>query len=182
MDAAADDVDQRFRQPLKRHMHRLDTGFGYEFFAGQMHGGAGARRAEQQLARIRAAMRDEITQGFDAERRRHHQRIGAVADVGDAGQIPHGVERKLGLHRHMDGNARGRGQQRVTVGRGLGHEVRRNRAAGAGTVFNDDRLAPVLAHLLADDARQRVGRAAGGEGDDDAYGFGGEFLLCGGWG
>ena len=39
-------------------------------------------------------------------------------------------------------------------------------AAGAGPVFDRHRLAPLLLQLLADDAREGVGEAAGREADD----------------
>ena len=61
--------------------------------------------------------------------------------------------------------------QRVAVGRRLRGLRRADIAAGAGAVLDHDLLAPHLAELLADDARQRVERAAGAEGDHHAHGF-----------
>jgi hypothetical protein len=60
------------------------------------------------------------------------------------------------------------GEDRVTVGRGFGHDRRGNGAACAGTVFDDDGLLPVFCDLRSDQARERIGRPAGGEGDHEA--------------
>ena len=80
------------------------------------------------------------------------------------------IERQLGkqggAHREV---ARRREYERVAVrcgARAFGHS---DVARGAHLVFNDDRLAPFLRELLADDARQRVGHATGGERHDDAH-------------
>src|SRR2546430_6655916 len=43
---------------------------------------------------------------------------------------------------------RGNGEQRVAIGRCARHLRRGERAAGAGTVLDDDLLAPALAELL----------------------------------
>ncbi len=56
----------------------------------------------------------------------------------------------------------------VAVGRGLGREVGRDRVGGPGLVLDDDRLAQRAAHLLAEQASNHVGAAAGGGADVDA--------------
>ena len=59
-------------------------------------------------------------------------------------------------------------QQRVAVGRGARDLGGAERAAGAADVLDDHRLAAErLAHRLGEVARDLVGRAAGGERDDD---------------
>ena len=67
--------------------------------------------------------------------------------------------------RRVDGHEQG-----VAVGRGLGRRLRADDGVGAWPVLDHHRLSPVLAHLLADDARHDVARAAGGKGHDDADG------------
>ena len=59
-------------------------------------------------------------------------------------------------------------QQRQAVGRRFRHDLRADRGVGAGAVLDHDRLAPVLAHALADEARDDVGRPARRERHDDA--------------
>ena len=59
----------------------------------------------------------------------------------------------VGRHRAHD--------QRVAVGRRLGHQVGADVAARAGTVLDDDRLAQRAAHLLGQHAGHGVERAAG---------------------
>src|SRR5262249_26062331 len=46
--------------------------------------------------------------------------------------------------------------------------LRADRGVAAGTVFDQDGLAPILAHALADEARDRVRRAARRERHNDA--------------
>jgi len=60
--------------------------------------------------------------------------------------------------------------QGIAVGRGTCRGSRADIAARAWTVFDQDRLAPCVAELLRDDARQRVERAASGKCDNYAHG------------
>jgi hypothetical protein len=56
-----------------------------------------------------------------------------------------------------------------------------DRAARPGHVLDHDLLAERLAHVLAENARQHVGRPAGRERHDHGDGPGGPGLLGGGW-
>ena len=51
-------------------------------------------------------------------------------------------------------------EERVAVGRRLGGELGADRAAGAGPIVDDDRLAEIGPELLRDRARHRVVAAA----------------------
>ena len=53
--------------------------------------------------------------------------------------------------------------ERVAVRRGFRDGIRRDVAAGAGLGLDDDRLPELLREAVGDDARQRVGGAAGGK-------------------
>jgi hypothetical protein len=53
-------------------------------------------------------------------------------------------------------------------GGALRRDRRTDRAGGAGLVVDHGRPAGVVAHLGGEDARHRIGRAAGREGHDDA--------------
>ena len=68
-------------------------------------------------------------------------------------------------------------EKRVAVGRRLGDDGRGDGAACAGTIFDDQRLLPIFADFGCDQARQRVGRAAGRECDDEADRLDGIRLL-----
>ena len=55
----------------------------------------------------------------------------------------------------------------MAIGLRASRSGRADIAAGARLVVDDDGLVPAFAQLLADDARQHIGPAARGEGDDD---------------
>jgi hypothetical protein len=59
--------------------------------------------------------------------------------------------------------------QRVAVGRRFRRIVDRDVAAGPGAVLHHHLLAEEIAHRLLQDARRRVGAAAGLEPDDDGH-------------
>ena len=74
----------------------------------------------------------------------------------------------LAVQRRRGGHADVVQQQRVAVGRGLGHLGGAQRAAGAADVFDDDGLAAQrLAQRLGQVARHLVGGPAGRERHDD---------------
>ena len=57
---------------------------------------------------------------------------------------------------------------RLAVGRGRLHRLHAEAALRAGAVLDDDGLVERGAHVLGEQPRQRVARAAGGEREDDA--------------
>ena len=61
-----------------------------------------------------------------------------------------------------------RHEEGVAVGRSLGCGLRGDDGVGAGPVLDHHGLAPVLAHLLPDEARDDVRRPARGERHDQA--------------
>ncbi len=68
----------------------------------------------------------------------------------------------------VDGERRNGGEEdRVAVGIRLGDHRGGDRSAGAGAVFDDDRLAEIFAELLLHDARHGVGPAPRREADHD---------------
>ena len=54
------------------------------------------------------------------------------------------------------------------VGRGLGHDLGADDGVGAGAVVDDDRLTPVLIHLLRDTAKARTAKPMHGGDTTDA--------------
>ena len=74
------------------------------------------------------------------------------------------------VEQRMGGERPGlRREQRVAVGLGGGDIGGAERAAGAGSVLDDHRLAPALLQLVGDDARREIGPAARRRRDDDAH-------------
>ena len=63
-------------------------------------------------------------------------------------------------HRRRDMRAHAAGEQGVAVRRGAGDAGRADRAAGAADILDHQGLAEHLAHLLGDDARHHITRAA----------------------
>ena len=82
------------------------------------------------------------------------------------------VERGIDAQRAYMPHANG-----IAIGRGAGNLGRARRSAGARTIIHNHALAPRGVELLADDARQNIGRATGGEGNDEGDGSGGPGLL-----
>ena len=77
----------------------------------------------------------------------------------------------------IDGDRADSGEeQRVTVGIGLRHILRGDRAIGARLVLHRDRLAERVMHLVGDQPRGDVGRAARREGNDQPHRAGGIIL------
>ena len=56
---------------------------------------------------------------------------------------------------------------RVVLADGTLHHLRANAGVGAGTILDDDALAPHLGKFLADDPHVDVGRSTGRVGHDD---------------
>jgi hypothetical protein len=98
-----------------------------------------------------------------AEQRRRH------ADLRDRREIAHRVVRHVAVQPRIDGvGGYRRHQQRVAVGRGLGDLIGADVAARAHAVLHHELLPQEVSHLGAHDARDDVGRTAGGERYDDA--------------
>jgi hypothetical protein len=66
-----------------------------------------------------------------------------------------------------DERAVDRHQQRVAVGRGLRDDLGADDGVGARPVVDDDLLAQIFAHLLADEAAEEIGGAARRERNDE---------------
>ena len=122
-----------------------------------------------ELARLCFRPGDQLLQRLGAvggEHRQHRYGLGRQGDRHEVVERIVGqalVEKLVHHQRRID-----RHEQRVAVGRRLRGRLGADQRVGAGPVLDQDRLAPVLAHLLADDARHDVARAARRERHDDA--------------
>ncbi len=98
------------------------------------------------------------------------QQVRRHADQHDRHEIALGVVAQLRLQARRERMAVDvRHQQHAAVAR-LGRDiVGREHAGDAGLGLDDDLLVPHHAELLADDAGQRIGAAAGRKADDDAH-------------
>ena len=165
VDAPAQKIGHRRAGAFVGHVQHLDMSVLLEQRAGEMRGGADARRSERQRLRFRLRQRDQIGDRVRLHvriddnqirrRRDHRDRREKFVDV----ERPVRTKRRRGRHQR----AGRRHQQRVAVGIGLGGGARADTARGAGLVLYHHRLAPLLGQPLRDDAAEHVGAAAGGK-------------------
>ena len=133
-----------------------------------MRGRADAAGAVIQLTGVRLHVGDELAEILHRQvvlRRDQHRRRGGVHDRREVGA------RVVGKVRVEPDACRLRAEiaheQRVAVRRRAGDAGRRDRAAGAGHVLDDELLAERAAHVVGVDAGDDVGRAARRERHDD---------------
>jgi hypothetical protein len=86
--------------------------------------------------------------------------LGVVDRLRDWHQVLDGIVGHFGVKTGIDGELSVRRYQKgVTIGRCLGDAIASDVAAGAGNIFDDHRLAPDLAQLVAHDPRDYVHRS-----------------------
>ena len=128
----------------------------------EMIGRAGPGRRIDHLAGIGFRVSDELRHSVRRHRRVHHHGVGHVGEQRQRGKILHAVERHGGEQSVVHGvHAHGVEQNGVAVGCRACDRAGTDVAGGAGAVLDHDRLAHRLVQMLADDARQDVGRSAG---------------------
>ena len=142
----AKEVGHRRPAALVRDMEHVDAGALLEELAGEMSRAAHTRRPIGELARLLLGQCHEFVERLGRHARMHDQHVGkhdAHRDRRDValrivGEVLHEVRR--------DGHRADRGEvNRVAVGRRQGDVLRRDVAAGARLVLDDDRLPEVLA-------------------------------------
>jgi hypothetical protein len=123
---------------------------------------------EGQLARIGLGIGHQFRHRLGRNGRVRGQRQGDRTDFPDRletadGIVGHRFQQALvGAMGGVGGD-----QDRVPVRLGAGDVLRRDHAAGPAEILDHDRLSERFAHMLAEDAGDRVGRAAGGERHDE---------------
>ena len=131
---------------------------------------ADAGRPVAQLAELCFRQRNQRGKTVHVERRLNHDEHGRHGDDTDRGKVLHRVVGQLGKKKRVDGQLRYIGhEQGVTVGRRPRHGLAGGNPARPGTVLDHKLLAHALAKALAQQARQHIGRAAGGIGHDQFY-------------
>ena len=162
LDVSTDEIIHRRSRAAIRHMHDVDLRHALEQLAGQMIGGAVARRGEVDLARLLFRQRDQFPHilgrycGIDDQHDRRSR------EQCDGREIRGRIERELAVERLIDGERPGRGEQQgVAVRLRLGDEIAAGVSAAAGAVLDDELLAEIVTEFLRQDARHHVHRSPG---------------------
>ena len=168
VDVAAEDVGHRRDLALVRHAQHVDVRGLHDLRIGELARAAVAR--EVDLAGVGTRVGDQLGHGLGRQRRAGDEHEGVAADERDRREGRHRVVRRLFLEqRHLHHRRVGREEEGVAVRRGLHHLRGGDGAVGAELVLDDEGLAHRFGERLREDARHDVGRAAGGEVDDDAH-------------
>ena len=139
---AADQIVGRQAAAAIRHVNDVDAGLQLQHLAGQMMRRGDARRAELHLAGIGLSIGDQLGHRLHRQFGVHRDDDDVGASIGDRCEILHRVERHAFVEMHIRGHHRvGADHQRRAVGRGAGDRGGADVAAGAGPVFDHDRLA-----------------------------------------
>ena len=147
-----------------------------------MRGRAIALRGIGRLAGIGLGVGDEVFERGLRQVRPRGDDVGHQRQHADRHELGPVVGQRL-VEVVVDRQGAGRAaQQGVAVGLGAPDDLGADIAARAGAVIDDHRLSPGGGELLADQAAQNVGRAAGREGHDDAHLLGWPSLGKGGCG
>jgi hypothetical protein len=169
---AGDEIVQRRSRAPIGHVDDVEAGLLTQQHAGQMGGGACARRAVIQRARMRARIADEILQRRDRQAFAHDdvmRRDGQHADgreILDRIVMGRGIQRRTrDMRRHVVH------QHRVAIGGRARRTHGAGRAARAGDVFDHEGLAERTREIFAVDARRDIGWSAGRERDHDRHGL-----------
>jgi hypothetical protein len=139
---------------------------------------ADSEGAVVDLAGLLAGERDQIVKRAHGECRIDDQRLRADAKPGDGREIVERVEGKPAVEVRIGDEGRiRRDQQRVTVGRCLGHGFGPDLAGGARLVLHHHLLAQAFREPLRQRARKNVGDAARGKRHDNVNGLA-RIALC----
>ena len=128
-----------------------------------------AGRRHVDLARIGLGVGDELGNRLGRNRWIHHHDVGHADDARDRRDVADEIEIELVVERRIDRVRRADQEKRVAVGRRAHDRLGGDIAAGARPVLDDELLAEPLRQPLTDQARDDVGRAAGGKADNDAH-------------
>ncbi|MNK86304.1 hypothetical protein D3C87_1062120 [compost metagenome] len=167
VDLAAHQIHQRLPAAFVRHVHQVHARHVLEQLAGQMGGASRARGRKGILAGVLAGQLDQVRHVGHGHVLVDDEHIADGRGVDDRQQIAAGLVARIGVEKLIDGqDARGAEQQRLAIGRGLGHHGGADIAARARAVLDDDRLLERNRQALGQQASDHVGRSAGREGHD----------------
>jgi hypothetical protein len=172
VEAAVANADHHLAGRLVGHDQRVDACARAEQLAREVLGAPRRDGADVELARILLRRGDDFLQRLVLRVGAGHDHQAEVADRRDHGEV---VDRVVGQRfeqRLAHRVAVGQQQQRVAVGLGARHRLRRADAARPGHVLHQHLLAQAVGHLRRDGARGDVGDAARPERQHDAYRLG----------
>ena len=150
-------------------MCEVHAGHELEQLSRDMLRAADAGRGHVELAGIGLGVGDELGDGLDRHRGvdLHDQRN--ALDLPDRRDVADKVEAELLVERDVDCVLRVDQQQRVAVGRHVGHGFGCDVAGGTRPDLDEELLAELLRQELRDQTRDDVGRAARRLADDDFH-------------
>ena len=122
---------------------------------------ARARGGVVELAGLLPGQRQQLCGRIRGQVGAHRDDEGPLRHHRDRSEALDGVEGQARLYRGVRDEAGGHGGQRVAVGRRLGHDAGAQRAARAGLVVDQHRLAKRFRQAPSHCARENVVRAAG---------------------
>ena len=131
---------------------------------------AHASRTIVQLARVRAGIRDEIVERPERAVGAHEQDERRLGNHHHGDQVAEDVPRQHREEPRQHRVGRVNEPDRRAIRGGLRHVIERYPSAGASAVLDHDRLACLLGHLLRNEPRISVARAADRKRYDDASG------------
>ena len=159
-DVPAEQIGQRRPGALVGDVHQRDPCGAGKIFAGDVARGAGAGRAEIDLAGIGFCIGNQLGHGLCRKRRIDHQRVRSVADQADRRKILARIVADILVERRPDRERAGIAeQQRVAVRIALRHGLGADRAAGAGPIVDHNFFTEQFAHLVGDAAAHDRGAA-----------------------
>ena len=170
LNLARDQRPEDFAGRAIRHVRGLGSSPLQKRRTGQMPRRARAGTAVGEFSRRRFECSDELGNRFDVQTPGGHGKPDRDVDGRrDRDQVLDRIVRKVGIKCRGDARRRQRGQhERIAVRRLLRNVVGADRAAGAGTVLDDDSLTEQFAHFGGEQAHGDVRAATGSKRDDDA--------------
>ena len=150
-------------------MHHVDAGHHLEQLANHVRAAPIAGRGHVDLARTGLGVGDEFGNRVGRHRWMHQQDVGLAANAPDRCDVADKVVVKFVIERRADHRV-GTDQEECITVRWCSHDdLKGDIAAGAGSVFDDKRLAKPFREQLTHEACKDVGRAAGSRGGNDAH-------------
>ena len=128
-----------------------------------------AGRGKAELARIGLGVGDQFRNGFYGNGGIDLDDVWHAHHAGNRRGVADEIEAEMRVKRGIGRDRRRHHEQRITVRRRLHDRFGAEIAAGARPVLDDELLTEPLRQPLPHQARKNIGRAAGGEADDDAH-------------
>ena len=155
-------VVQRRRRAAVMHRRELDIGHALQQRDIDMPGGAEARAAIGDLARLLLCQRDQLGDVVGRQRWMREQSLVDANEAGDRCEVVDVVGQLAGVQGGVDDEHGFRGDHHaVAVGRGLADHRGADGVVGAAAILDDHLLAPCGREALRDQPRHGVAHPAG---------------------